>query len=129
VTRLFSDDGTQFIVAADNLIHTFDAATGRPVHTLRGNVNQIADMVALPGGKLRTIEPDCTIRDWDLARVEPVRTAIVELAGRPAAQGPIAQSVVSADGAWWQRSTEKRPTTARCRPCPCGTPPGKAPLN
>jgi serine/threonine protein kinase/WD40 repeat protein len=99
--QLFSDDGTQFILAVENVIHTFDTATGRPVHTLRGCVSQIADMVTLPDGKLRTIEAGCTIRDWDLSRVEPVRTAIVELplaanGGRGNLPGSTA---VSADGA------------------------------
>src|SRR5262249_33609419 len=99
---LFSADGTQFILAADNVVHTFDTRTGLPVHTLRGRANVIADMVVLPDGKPRTIEPGCTIREWNLDRVKEVRTAIVELP-RPANGGPggfaPVSSVVSADGA------------------------------
>jgi WD40 repeat protein/tRNA A-37 threonylcarbamoyl transferase component Bud32 len=106
--QFFSDDGTQFILAVANVIHTFDTATGRPVHTLRGCVNQIADMVTLPGGKLRTIEAGCTIRDWNLSRVEPVRTAIVEVQ-LPANDGrgpPSRPTAVSADGARVAVSTQ-----------------------
>jgi serine/threonine protein kinase/WD40 repeat protein len=99
---LFSDDGTQFILAVENVIHTFDTAKGLPVHTLRGNVNQIADMVALPDGKVRTIEASRTVRDWNLSPVARVRTAIVELprqAGGGPGSGYIGSVVVSADGA------------------------------
>jgi serine/threonine protein kinase/WD40 repeat protein len=102
--QLFSADGTQFILAADNVIHTFDTTTGRPVHSLRGCENAIADMAVLPDGKLCTIEPGGTIREWDLGRVKEVRTAIVELP-RPANIGPGdfvggSSAAVSADGAW-----------------------------
>jgi serine/threonine protein kinase/WD40 repeat protein len=100
---LFSADGTLFILAVNNVVHTFDTTTGLPVHVLRGCENVIADMVVLPDAKLRTIEPGGTVREWNLARVKEVRTAIVELP-RPAkiGRGDFAggsSSAVSADGA------------------------------
>jgi serine/threonine protein kinase/WD40 repeat protein len=101
--RMFSDDGSQFICAIDNTVYTFDSTTGLPVHTLRGSETPIAHMVALPNGRLRTVETSGTIREWDLRPVEPVRTAVVE---QPRGNGTFRgrfgpnQTVVSADGAW-----------------------------
>jgi serine/threonine protein kinase/WD40 repeat protein len=95
---LFSDEGSRLIHVVDNVIHTMDPATGRLVHTLRGNVNAPSDMIALPGGGLRTIEAGGTIREWDLRPVEPVWTAFTEARVGPA--GRLERTHVSADGAW-----------------------------
>src|SRR5262249_51796067 len=54
-SRMFSDDGSQFLCAVENVVYTFDSTKGQAVHTLRGNENSIADMVALPNGRLRTV--------------------------------------------------------------------------
>jgi WD40 repeat protein len=105
-TQMFSDDGSQFICAVDNTVYTFDTTKGQPVHTLRGNENPIAHMVALPNGRLRTVEASGTIREWDLRPVEPVRIAVFE-ERRDAGgdrRGPSAsETAISADGAWVAR--------------------------
>ncbi|MBO0700332.1 MAG: hypothetical protein J2P46_18175, partial [Zavarzinella sp.] len=109
-TRMFSDDGRQFICAVENTVYTFDSTNGQPVHTLRGNENPISHMVALPSGRLRTVETGGAIREWDLRPVEPVRTAFVE-ERRTAGSGPgrfvssvrPRETAISADGAWIAR--------------------------
>jgi WD40 repeat protein len=110
----FSDDGSQFLRVVHNVIHTTDCASGRPVHTLRGNVSAPADMVALPGGKLRTVEAGGTIREWNLRPVEPVLTAFVEEPGTMlfGERRSSPQCVVSADGAWvalFRQTTDANP--------------------
>jgi WD40 repeat protein len=100
-SRIFSDDGSQFICAVDNTVYTFDSTTGQPVHTLRGNETSIGDTVALPNGRVRTVELGGTIREWDLRPVEPVRTAVVEGSPGPGPQGAgFRRTAISADGAW-----------------------------
>src|SRR5262249_17756479 len=99
-THLFSDDGSQIIHMAENVIHTMDPATGLPVHALRGSVIRPSDMVALPGGKLRTVETGGTIRDWNLKPVEPVLVALAKEPRRGPVGPGLPQQCVSADGAW-----------------------------
>jgi WD40 repeat protein len=106
-TQLLSDDGSQIIHSVENVIHTMDLKSGFPVHTLRGCVIRPSNMVALPNGKLRTVEPGGTIRDWNLKPVEPALTAVAEGRRRGPGVGPgRAHCEVSADGAWVARFLE-----------------------
>jgi serine/threonine protein kinase/WD40 repeat protein len=104
--RFFSGDGKQFICRVDNVFHTFDVKTGRPVNTLRGHVNGIMAAVATGDGRhLFSLESDGVLKQWDLRSTEPVRIATDERSPTLA---------VSDDGAWvaWVHTTgaEQRTT-------------------
>jgi serine/threonine protein kinase/WD40 repeat protein len=103
--RFFSGDGTQFICCVDNTIHTFDVASGRPVHTFRGHVNSIVTGAPAPKPDdqlLRTIEADGTLKEWDLRPPQdPPRIAVAELRNPvPGVSGPPGVYTVSAGGEW-----------------------------
>src|SRR5262249_345578 len=65
-SRGFSGDGKQFILASDNIIRTFDVASGQPVHTLRGHVSQVMAIFATPDGKLLRSVESGTLKEWDI---------------------------------------------------------------
>jgi serine/threonine protein kinase len=83
----FSGEGrdTQFICVIDNTIHTFNLATGRPGRTFRGHVNPIVAAETLPDQRLRTIETDGRLKEWDLSpKIAPLVAAVeVEMGGLP----------------------------------------------
>jgi serine/threonine protein kinase/WD40 repeat protein len=97
--RGFSGDSKQFILVSDNVIRTFDVASGQPVHTLRGHVTAIMAVSASPDGKsLRSVEAG-TIKEWD---IRPPKAKLVgALDGDPRSMGRASREyAVSADGAW-----------------------------
>jgi WD40 repeat protein len=78
----FSPDGKQFIlhVFADNSVVIHDAITGQRLRTIRGLGHGLAAFAVTPDGqRLRTVEPDGTLKEWDLTPDQPVR---IEAGGR-----------------------------------------------
>jgi WD40 repeat protein/tRNA A-37 threonylcarbamoyl transferase component Bud32 len=70
----FSPDGKRLAAAgSDRKVHVWDAATGAPVHTLRGHDGSILTLAFGPGGSggtpplLASAGADRTVRVWDAA--------------------------------------------------------------
>jgi serine/threonine protein kinase/WD40 repeat protein len=77
--RCFSGDGKQFLCEVDNVIRTFEVATGRPLLALRGHVLAIAAaMPTADGRRLHSVEVDGTLKVWDLRPNQPARIAAVD---------------------------------------------------
>jgi serine/threonine protein kinase/WD40 repeat protein len=75
----FSGEGpdTRFICVIDNAIHTFNLATGRPGRTFRGHVDPIVAAAMSPEQRLRTIETDGRLKEWDLSpKIAPLVAAV-----------------------------------------------------
>jgi WD40 repeat protein len=107
--RFLSGDASLFICPADNTIHTLNVATGRHVHTFRGHENQILAAALLPDKpRLRTVEADGTLKEWDLQPPRPpARIAVAEEPSRMSGGIPLGRvrtHTVSADGAWVARA-------------------------
>jgi WD40 repeat protein len=78
----FSPDGKLLVFHqfAENSLAVHDATTGRPLHKIRGLGLGLAAFAVTPDSqRLRTVEPDGTLREWGLAPDQPVR---IETGGR-----------------------------------------------
>src|SRR5262249_47676975 len=103
----FTADGKQFILTNDNLIRTFDSASGKPIHTLRGNDNAVVACADGPDGRLWSVEADGTLKQWNLQPPEPVRIDV-----QPVKTGDFRSPfVLSADGVWVARAHEEQDGT------------------
>jgi serine/threonine protein kinase/WD40 repeat protein len=118
--RYFSDDGKQFICVVDNAIHTLSIAPGRPVRTFLGHVGSIVAAAAAPDQRLRTVEFDGTLKEWDLRPAkEPSPIAVVKLGERgrggppPAARFGYAVSDGGQYAACVERAFGEKPYTVR----------------
>jgi len=96
----FTTDGKQFVLTDDNVIRTFDSATGKPVLTLRGHDHEVVACAEGPDGRLWSVEAGGTLKQWSLQRTEPLRLAAQPVRGGTAGI-PFA---LSADGAWVARA-------------------------
>jgi serine/threonine protein kinase/WD40 repeat protein len=86
--RFFSHDGKQFICVVDNAIHALNVAPGRPARTFRGHLNTIVAAAAVPDQRLRTLESNGTLKEWDLQPPKvPAPIAAVEV-DRQGGSGP-----------------------------------------
>jgi serine/threonine protein kinase/WD40 repeat protein len=103
----FSPDGKEFILHCytDNSIMIYDSTTGRRLRIVRGLASRLAAFALTPDGKrLRTVEPDGTLKEWSLTPDQPVR---IEAGGRIATMnsGGLERS---ADGEWLAAQLENR---------------------
>ena len=62
----FSPDGTEMLVAAGNLLHRVNSATGRVVETLAGSEYDVSDLAYSPDGKqIAAIDRRGVVRLWE----------------------------------------------------------------
>jgi WD40 repeat protein len=91
--RCFSDNGKQFICVVDNAIHILPVTPGLPARTFRGHVSRIVAAAAAPGQRLRTVEFDGTLMEWDLTRKVPEPVAQVEVDRPPGRNLPFSSRI------------------------------------
>jgi serine/threonine protein kinase/WD40 repeat protein len=73
---VFSPDGTRFVTRSGNALQIHDATTGRVLHTLRGHVQGIREIVpSADGRRLYSIDTSGEFKEWDALPPEPVTLA------------------------------------------------------
>jgi eukaryotic-like serine/threonine-protein kinase len=93
----FSPDGRQLVCTNDNVLRTWDVATGQPVLTLRGHVAPVEVRAFTADGKrLWSLDSAGLLKEWD-AR-PPGRVAIPMVASNNIATAPAFAFAVSPDG-------------------------------
>jgi serine/threonine protein kinase/WD40 repeat protein len=91
--RYFSDNGKQFICVVDNAIHILPVTPGLPARTFRGHVGRIVAAAAASDQRLRTVESNGTLKEWDLTRRVPAPVAAVEVDRQPGRSLPFSSSI------------------------------------
>jgi len=91
----FTPDGKRLVFPSGNVLRTWDAATGKPHQTLRGHALPVEALAFAVGGRLRSVESDGALREWD---IDPPGPFVLPLAGFEQLFGGTEAFAVSPDG-------------------------------